>query len=223
MKTRALIPLLLLAIFPQAVDAQKKKERLPDVSSTIKGNLILPVPLGNPLFESSTESVGQLDGCFQIPLAKGLGIGVGGKMTWFTINERALAPFVSSGEIRRSAFYGKMQLERYTGPRTFYELSARVGAATYAFDCSTCNDASRRTVLHWGIGTGYYIHATDNLSFGLTLGYERDATTFAAQDLGLENFPGRPELQEKRQFQYLVIGMGFSTRLRRSPESGPGW
>ncbi len=36
-------------------------QKLPDVSSTIKGNLILPVPLRNPLFEAVTESVGQVD------------------------------------------------------------------------------------------------------------------------------------------------------------------
>ena len=116
----------------------QKKERLPDISPTLKGNLNLPVPLGNPLFESATESVGQLDAVVQFPLCKGLGMGGGAKMTWFSINERALAPVVTSGEIRRSAFYGKIQYEAFTGPRTFYELNARFGTATYTFDCPTC-------------------------------------------------------------------------------------
>ncbi len=201
----------------------QKKERLPDVSSTIKGNLILPVPLGNPLFEAVTESVGQVDGLIQFPIYKGLGIGVGGKMTWFQINERALAPLVTSGEIRRLALYGKVSYERYTSERTFYELNARVGSSSYWFDCPTCGDKPRSS-LHWGIGTGYYIHASENLAFGLTLGYEKDGITFGAPDLGLdEGFPGRPERYEARQTQYLVIGMGFSTRLRKAPDSGPGW
>ncbi|HNR55471.1 MAG TPA: hypothetical protein PKJ19_09900, partial [Flavobacteriales bacterium] len=64
----------------------------------------------------------------------------------------------------------------------------------------------------------------DNLAFGLTLGYERDAHTFGATDLGLnEGFPGRPDRLEKRPMQYLLVGMGFSTRLRKAPDSGPGW
>lgn len=198
-------------------------QRLPDVSSTIKGNLILPVPLGNPLFEAVTESVGQVDGLIQFPVYKGLGVGVGGKMTWFQVNERALAPIVTTGEIRRLALYGKLAYERYTGERTFYELNARVGSSTYWFDCPTCG-GSRSGGFHWGIGTGWYLHATDNLAFGLTLGYERDTHTFGAADLGLtEGFPGRPERMEARPMQYLLVGMGFSTRLRKAPDSGPGW
>ncbi len=214
---------LLFAVCAALLAVASVAQKLPDVSSTIKGNLILPVPLGNPLFEAVTESVGQVDGLIQFPVSKGLGLGVGGKMTWFQVNERALAPVVTTGEIRRLSLYGKVAYEQYTGERTFYELNARVGSSTYQFDCPTCGDRKRQA-LHWGIGTGYYIHATDNLAFGLTLGYERDGLTFGSDDLGLaEGFPGRPERLEARQMQYLVIGMGFSTRLRRSPDSGPGW
>ncbi|MBK9627849.1 MAG: hypothetical protein IPO56_09160 [Flavobacteriales bacterium] len=217
------IALALLVVGSSSAVQAQKKAGLPDVSSTLKGNLILPVPLGNPLLESVTESVGQLDAALQFPIAKGFGLGFGGKMTWFTINERALAPVVTSGEIRRAAFYGKLDLEQYTGERTFYELNLRMGVAMYNFDCSTCPDGGKDPVLHWGIGTGYYVHATDNLAFGLTLGYETDGMTFGAPDLGLEGFPGRPDHYETRRIQYLIIGMGFSTRLRKAPDNGRGW
>lgn len=214
---------LLTAAFATTLLGGVQAQKLPDVSTTIKGNLILPVPLANPLFEAVTESVGQIDGLIQFPVAKGLSLGVGGKMTWFQVNERALAPFVTTGEIRKLSLYGKVAYEQYTSERTFYELNARVGNSTYWFDCPTCGGNSRGG-LHWGLGTGYYIHATDNLAFGLTLGYERDGITFGSGDLGLEDgFPGRPERSEARQTQYLVIGMGFSTRLRKAPDSGPGW
>lgn len=198
-------------------------QKLPDVSSTVKGDLILPVPLANPLFEAVTESVGQVNAVVQFPMHQGLGLGVGGKMTWFQINERALAPVVTTGEVRKLTVYGKVAYEQYTGERTFYEVNARVGASGYQFECPTCGDR-KRSAMHWGIGMGYYLHATENLAFGLTLGYERDGLTFGSSDLGLaDGFPGRPERVEARQMQYLVIGMGFSTRLRRSPESGPSW
>ncbi len=144
-------------------------------------------------------------------------------MTWFQVNERALAPIVTTGEIRRLALYGKVAYEQYTGERTFYELNGRVGTSSYWFDCPTCGSDAKRG-LHWGIGAGWYLHATDNLAFGLTLGYERDAHTFGSADLGLlDGFPGRPERIESRPMQYLLIGMGFSTRLRKSPDGGPGW
>jgi len=216
----ACLPLLAAAQGRGPVD----RRSLPDVSPTFKGTLVLPVPLRNPLFSDIVEVLGQLDGVVQLPLWEGLGIGAGAKMTWFTVKERALAPILTSGDIRRSTFFGKVQYERYTGPRTFYEFSARAGASTYVFDCPTCPEDNRRTVFHWAMGVGYYVHATENLSFGLHLGYETDATRFSAGDLGLPGFPGRRETGDAADFQNFVIGLGFSTRFRRSDDGvPPGW
>jgi len=213
-----LVPFLL---FLHAVHGQKKPVSL--VSPTFKGTLVLPAPLKNPLFNSITETLGQLDGVLQFPLTKGFGIGAGANMTWFGVKERALAPDLTSGDIRRATFFGKVQYEEYTSERTFFELSAKMGSSTYVFDCPKCNDESRRTVFHWGVGVGYYIHATDNLAFGLTLGYERDNTRFSSDDLGLPNFPGRQEKVEDRNFQNFLIGLGFSTRLRKAEDGPGGW
>lgn len=205
------------------VSAQEGRGGLPDVSSTLKGTLVLPVPIGNPLFSDITQSVGQIDGAVQFPVLDGLSLGVGGKMTWFGIEERALAPLVTTGEVRRLAFYGKVAYEQYMGENSFYELSGRAGLAGYAFDCPTCPEGTQDNVLHWGLGAAYYLHATENLAFGIMLGYESDAHTFGAADLGLEGFPGRHELSEARNFRYMVFGMGFSTRLRRSTDNARGW
>lgn len=207
----------------QCIMAQSRS-RQPDVSTTFKGTLVLPAPVGNPLFNSVTETLGQLDGVLQFPLPRsGFGAGVGGKMMWFGVKERALAPVVTTGDVRRSTFFGKLQYEEYTSSRTFYELNLRAGASTYVFDCPSCTPDSRRTVFHWAVGVGYYVHATENLAFGLTLGYERDATRFSTADLGLESFPGRVQTTENSEFQNILIGLGFSTRLRRSEESKAGW
>lgn len=201
----------------------QSNQRLPDLSPTFKGTLVLPAPLANPLFNSVTETLGALDAVLQFPLKNGLGAGVGGKMTWFGVKERALSPVVTSGDIRKATFFGKLEYEHYTGDRTFYELSLRAGTSSYVFDCPTCSDDSKRTVLHLGFGVGYYVHATENLAFGLTLGYERDNTKFSVTDLGLESFPGRTQTVESAEFQNILIGLGFSTRLRRSEESKAGW
>ena len=73
------------------------------------------------------------------------------------------------------------------------------------------------------MNTGYYVHATDNLAFGLTLGYSMDATRFNADDLGLAGFPGRKETEEAGYLNQLVIGLGFSTRFRRADDGPRGW
>lgn len=215
--------LFLLALAPAVLHAQEKAAKLPDVSSTVKGTLALPVPIGNPLFADISESVGMIDLAIQFPVVKGVSLGAGGKMSWFGVEERALAPLVTTGEIRRLTFYGKAAYERYIGPHTFYELAGRAGLSGYTFDCPTCPDETRNSLFHWGLGAGLYLHATENLAFGLTVGFESDAYTFSSADLGLEGFPGRHDRVEARNFQYMVFGMGFSTRLRRSPDSGRGW
>ena len=200
----------------------QERGKLPDVSSTLKGDLVLPVSFNNPIFNSVTETIGQLGGVIQLPLFKGLGIGVGGNYTWWGIKERALAPFVTQGEVRRAVFFGKVQYERYTGPRTFYELNLRAGTSTYTYDCPTCI-GDEEPGFFWSLATGYYIHATDNLAFGLTVGYDRQTSRFDAADLGLMGFPGRPESSEARAYQNLVFGLGFSTRFRKSDRDVRGW
>ncbi|MEO8589243.1 MAG: hypothetical protein ABI432_07745 [Flavobacteriales bacterium] len=217
----ALIACSGLLILPKLLSAQERKS-LPDISSTFKCELGLPLPLNNPLFNSITESIGQLGGNFQFPIHKGLGVGAGGSMTWFGIKERALAPVVTSGMVRRATGFGKVSYERFTGPRTFYELNMRMGWASFVFDCPSCPDQDK-SAFFWAVGTGYYVHASDNLAFGLTLSYDTQNTRFQASDLGLEGFPGRKETEEATDFQNIVFGLGFSTRLRRSPDDARGW
>jgi len=219
--TKLLAAILCTAVLHGA--RAQSKTPLPDVSATFKGTLVLPVPVANPLFDDYTETLGTLDGVVQLPIKGGFGLGAGAKMTWFGIKERALAPVLTSGDIRKATFFGKVQYERYTGPTTYYELSGRMGASNYTFDCETCTPESERTVFHWGLGAGFYLHATDNLAFGLTVGYEHDNTRFSAQDLGLEGFPGIVQTEEANEFQNILIGLGFSTRFRRSPGDSPGW
>jgi len=212
--------LSIAACFLFVVAGAQDRRDLPPVTTTFKGSLNLPAPLGNPLFQGYTETIGQLDGVVQFPLYKGLGVGLGGKMTWFALKERVL-PQINSGDIRRSTFYGKIAFERYTGDRTFYELSGRAGISNFVFDCATCPDQVQQ-VFNWGIAGSYYVHVSYNLAFGLTLGFERDEKRFGAADLGLESFQGRREVAEQRNFQNMIIGMSFSTRFIRNPE-GPNW
>jgi len=212
---------LLLAIVVHA-QCIAQKGSIPDVSSTIKGDLILPIPFKNPLFTNYTENVGQAGLTFQVPVGKGFGVGIGGGMWWTTLKERTLQPFVSNGDVRRIIGFGKAQYERYTGPVTFYEANLKVGMAWYDFDCATCA-GSRPPVLYWAAGIGYFVHATENLAFGLTMGYDRSGRTFAASDFGVEYFPGTRETAEHRAMQNFLLGLCFSTRLRRSEREAVTW
>ncbi len=210
-----------LMLAPAMLLAQQSS-KLPDVSPTFKGDLVLPVSLKNPLFNGSTETIGQLGACLQFPLYKGLGLGAGANFTWWGIKERALAPEITSGEVRRAVYFGKLQYERYTGERTYYELALRMGSSTYTYDCPTCIGAEP-SALYWSLTAGYFIHATDNLSFGLTVGYDHQSSRYEAADLGLTGFPGRKETEEEKNYQNLVFGLTFSTRLRRSERDVMTW
>lgn len=216
----------LVALLVQLPVRAQESKGLPDVSSTFRGILALPVPLGNPLYGDVAETIGRLGATVQFPLvskkSRAFGLGAGFDMTWAGLNERALAPVVTSGDIRRSAYYGRVVYEAYTTKRTFYELSAKLGSASYVYSCTTCG-ASQESGLLWGLGAGYFLHASDNLAFGITLGFERAALRLNASDLGLENLPGRREVAESRDYQDLVFGLIFSTRLRKAPDAGRGW
>jgi hypothetical protein len=216
MRSFVALPLALLCVIVHA------QGRLPDVSSTVKGDLVMPVPLRTPLFNSVTESIGQVGLTMQVPVHKGLGLGAGANMTWLSLKERALSPFLASGDVRRLALYGKVQLERYTSERTFYELSLRAGMATYEYSCAGCAGRSD-PMLYTSVQAAYYVHATDNLAFGLLAGHDLQSGRFSAADLGLSNFPGRPETSEAGPYQNLLFGLGFSTRLRRSERDVISW
>ena len=219
MKVSGWILLALMLATSGQLNAQKKKVLAP-IYTTFKGTLTLPIPSGNPLFRDVTETIGQLDGSIQFPVYKGISLGVGTKWSWYGIEDRALAPQGSPGEVRRSAYYGKVAYEQYTGKKTFYELWIKSGMSQYAYDCPTCT-AERNFVFHWGAGASYYIHATDNLSFGLMLGYETDATTFSIKDIGVDNLPGRRITTEEHNYRNFLFGMGFSTTFKKASD-GPG-
>lgn len=221
MMKEVLTGMALLLVATQGMGQERKS--LPDVSPTVKGNLVLPVPLNNRIFTDITESIGALDGCIQMPFHKGLGAGAGYRGNWFSIQERVLAPQVTSGDVYRGTWYGKVQYERYIGPRAFYELALRAGMSHYRFNSNLCPEPKRYNAFHWGATTSLYLHATDNLAFGLMFGYERDAEYLSPDMLCLDRWPGRTDGVSRKPFQYLLVGLGFSTRLRRSDEGPRGW
>src|SRR5690349_5499931 len=102
---------------------------------SLQGSLGLPVALSNPVFETLTEVQGQFDLCAQMPLVDGLGFGAGVKGSWFSLEERSLSQTPTSGDVQRLAFYAKVQLERYIGGRTYYEVNGKVGSSTWDWNC----------------------------------------------------------------------------------------
>jgi len=205
------------------VHAQEKKARLPEVKPNLHGWLILPLPTGVPIFNDVTESVGQLDLRFQVPFSKkGWGAGAGTKGSLFSMRENALAPANIAGTVNRWTFYGQLQYERYTGPVTYYQFSAQMGTSKYTWDCASCPEPTKQEGLFRGVNDSNYVHATDNLAFGLLLGYERDDARLTPQQLCLDSYPGRTDKGPSAQYQFITVGLGFTTRFGKSPE-GPGW
>lgn len=217
---KRLASLFLVTLLAMPASAQRGNQ--PDVSSTIKGDLNLPIPFKNPLFTNYTDNVGQACLTFQVPISKGFGLGIGGGMWWTSLKERTLQPFVPNGDVRRTIGFAKAQYERYTGPVTFYEASVKAGMAWYEFDCASCA-GTRAPVMYWAVGVGYFVHASENLAFGITLGYDNAARSFSASDLGVARFPGTQESAEHRSMQNVLLGLGFSTRLRRSEREAVTW
>ncbi|MFT3885587.1 MAG: hypothetical protein QM724_09195 [Flavobacteriales bacterium] len=209
---------LATALLACALHGALQAQTLPEPKPSFQGLLLLPVPLRNPVFGDLTEVLGQVEGAFQVPLFKGLGVGVGAKFNWYGLEEHGLAQLITNGEVRRMVLFGKLQYEHYTGPITYYELNAKAGQARWTWDCTTCADNAKQNAFHWGISASYFVHTSDNLAFGITLGYEADAASFGPGVIGLESFPGRKD--RDAPYRFLTVGLGFSTRFIKSNEDG---
>ena len=191
-------------------------QALPEQKPTFQGTLLLPSQLQNPVFGRLTAPLGEVEGAFQLPLVKGFGVGGGASFMFWDLQQRAFSLLSTIGEARRVVYFGKVQYAHYTGANTFYELNAKAGPATWTWDCSTCVDDLVQRGLHWGANAGYYVHASRNLAFGVTVGYERDDALFTSAVICEPNFPGYGEVSEP--YRFFTVGLGFSTRFERTEE-----
>jgi len=202
----------LALLVPMALAAQ----RPPEFKPTAQGFLFLPIALNNPVFDNLTAVLGQVDAIFQVPIYKGLGVGAGVNATWYELNENGVAPELTLGDVSRLLFHGKLAWAQYTGRRTFYELNAKFGMATWKWNCRTCLENATQPAFHWAVNAAYFVHASDNLAFGLSVGYQADAASFGPGVIGLERFPGRTDTDAP--YRFLTVGLGFSTGFQKSGE-----
>lgn len=187
-----------------------------EVKPTAVGFFHLPVALQSPVFSNLTDVLGQVDLAFNMPLYKGLGIGVGATGSWYDLSRDALAPEVTEGRLGRYVGYGELFWKQYTSERTFYEFNTKLGYGQWNWNCRTCSDNLDQPGFHWEVNAAYFIHATDNLAFGLLLGYQGDASSFGPEVIGLERFPGRTD--GSTPYRFLTVGLGFSTGFERWSE-----
>jgi len=192
------------------------QERVPQQKPTLQGMLVLPAQMGNRIFGRLTAPLGEFDLSLQFPIWKGLGVGIGGSAMGWELKKNTFSQLNTQGDAGRLAYYTKIQYARYTGPNTFYEINAKLGGSRWKWDCATCEQDVLQQGLHWSTTAGYYVHASDNLAFGLTMGYEEDGSKFTPDVLCLENFPGY--LETSGPYKFFTVGLGFSTRFEKSKE-----
>jgi hypothetical protein len=192
------------------------QSRVPPQKPTLEGTLVLPAQLGNKIFGRLTSPLGEFDLSLQFPLWKGLGAGLGGSAMGWELKKTTFSQLNTQGDAGRLTYYAKVQYVRYTGPNAFYEVNVKVGKSRWKWDCATCEQDVMQQGLHWSATTGYYVHASDNLAFGVTAGFETDAVKFTPAVLCLEDFPGY--LEKSGPYDFFTVGLGFSTRFEKSKE-----
>lgn len=192
------------------------QSRSPDHKPTLQGTLVLPAQMGSKIFGRLTSPLGELDLSLQFPLWKGLGVGAGGSAMGWELKKNTFSQLNTQGDAGRLTYYAKLQYARYTSPNAFYELNAKVGNSRWKWDCATCEQDVIQQGLHWSAAAGYYVHASDNLAFGVTMGYETDAAKFTPDVICLEDFPGY--LERSGPYNFFIVGLGFSTRFEKSKD-----
>ncbi|MBL7962413.1 MAG: hypothetical protein JNM31_01090 [Flavobacteriales bacterium] len=196
-----------------AVTAQRE----PRIKPSLKGTLVIPVILEPGIYKEIVMPIAGGEAVVQAPLYKGLGVGVGFSGTWSQFKDQVLVPKIRSGSMERYTLFGKVQYERHTSARTFYELSARFGSSSFNWSCETCPD-ERIKAFQWSLNAGYYVLASDNLGFGFILGYLSDNTTISPSVFGLETYPRFSDNSPQGPLQHLTFGLGFHARFARSAD-----
>jgi hypothetical protein len=182
-------------------------------SPSVRGELELPVQLGNRDFKNFTESVLNMDLSFNYPIADGFGLGVGGKGGFHTLN--------IGGDIYRGVGYVKAYFDNRLGPSTLLETSFKYGRAFYFHQADACNETKEQEGNHFDLGVALHFFANEFTSFGLSIGYEIDSASFGSD---LVCATGSSELYSNTggNYKYLNIGLGFNVLFGKRPANGPG-
>ena len=206
---------LLLAIgIVQGASAQKKEE-FPVAS--VQLDFVLPTALRNTQMRRLTEVIGQLGLTAQFPLYKGLGIGAGSRATFFDHDVRSFGGTPRSGGVQRWSFFGKVQYEAFTSEKTFIELAMRAGQTHYTFRTDGCGTV-REIGLYLNPTFGFYLMATENLAFGLTIGYESDNAYLKPHQFCLDALPNHRSGEIEGPLRYFTLGLSVSSRFRKGEE-----
>lgn len=206
---------LLLAIgIVQGSSAQKKKE-FPVASAQL--DFVLPTAFGNTQMRRLTEVIGQLGLTAQFPLYKGLGIGAGARATFFDHDVRSFGGTPRTGAVQRWSFFGKLQYEVFTSERSFIEVAVRAGQTRYTFRTDGCGTV-RETGFYLNPTLGLYLMATEDLSFGLTVGYESDNVYLKADQFCLDALPNHRIGETEGPLRYFTLGLSVSARFRKGEE-----
>lgn len=199
-----------------AATAACQAQRLPRPKPVAQVSMLLPMALDNPVFQDLTSVLGQLDGSFHLPMWNGMGAAAGVNASFHELNEDGLGDrsVPTLGHVNRWTWYGGLEYRRYLGTVTFYQLDLSLGQSTWQWACSSCAANQRQTAFHWGAGAGLYAHASNNLAFGLRVGYDADQSTFGPAVIGLDRFPGRTDMGSA--YRFFTVGLGFSTGFERT-------
>lgn len=180
---------------------------------SLRGELELPVQLGNSDFKNFTESIFNFDLSFQAPIKQGFGAGIGGKGSLTTVN--------AEGEIYRGVLYVKAFRDNQLGRYTFLETSFKFGRAVYIHDAASCGERKSQTANHMDFGVALNFFANDFTSFGITFGYEIDGASFGPEWVCANETVELYSLKEGN-YKYLNIGLGFNVLFGERPQIGPG-
>lgn len=179
---------------------------------SLRGDIEVPLQLGNTDWRNFTEGIVAVDLCFNYPIVSGVGIGAGAKGS-FTVLERG-------GDIFRSGFYGKVFYESMLGPSTMFEGSIKTGVMQYSFFAEGCPKQTL-SAFHADPSVALHFFANEFTSFGFTLGYEIDAAEFTP-----ELVCDDPNVQlyslDGGYFRHITFGLAFNVLFGERPSNNGG-
>ncbi|MEO8066156.1 MAG: hypothetical protein ABI599_00545 [Flavobacteriales bacterium] len=194
----------------------QREDKFPVASAQL--DFVLPTAFNNTQMRSLTEVIGQLGLTAQFPLFKGVGIGAGARATFFDYDVRSFSGTPRTGGVQRWSFFGKLQYEARTSEKTFVELAVRAGQTRYTFRTDSC-----AAVVEGGFYLNptfaFYLMATKNLAFGLSLGFESDNVYLRPEQFCLDALPNHRVAEIEGPIRYFTLGLSVSSRFRKGEDA----
>ena len=187
---------------------------VPSLRHNIKGDFMLPTPVGNRAFTKTVDGIADVHLSWQYPFLKDFFIGAGLNYVYMQIND-----FVINDAINANTQMYIPHLiagyEKFANDIFSYGISVRAGYSFMSFSSNSCSSSNGNfTPEQKGYSlepAGFLAMSSgENLTFGLIASYHMVFAEYNSSLVCLKSFSGLTPAESEGIYQFISVGFGFT-------------